>query len=178
MAWQDILIPMVRNLIGDLSDTPTYEDERIEQAIVTAGLIVSQEYPFQTTYTFDFSTPDLIPDPTETDTLDNAAVALFSLKAACILSMNSYQLAVGRGIRVRDGDSEVDTTGSFKGYADIIANGPCASYTKLLLSLSTKRGMNLGKAVVSPSSSGDQWGNRGYNGIWHIRSFWDSWASW
>lgn len=175
MAWQDILIPMVRTLIGDYGDIPRYANERIEQAVLTAALIVSQQYPFTTTYTLDFTAVTITPDPTETATLDNIAIALFSLKAACLLSVNDYQKAVGAGIRVRDGDSEVDTTGRFKGYSDIINIGPCGAYEKLLRDLVTKRGMNSGGAVTSPHGwGGDTWGNRGSNGIWHIRSFFDT----
>src|SRR4051812_44108982 len=110
MAWEDTLVVMVRNLIGDLGTVPVYSDERIQSAIITSGLIVSQEYIFNVAYIFDLSTPDMTPDPTETDTLDPIAVGLFTLKAACLLNTNSYQTALGGGIKVRDGDSEVDTT--------------------------------------------------------------------
>src|SRR5688500_10715162 len=126
MAWQDTMVPMVRVLIGDDTDTQRYESSRIEMAIVTAGLIVAQEYPFKTAYTFDLSLPEVLPDPTVI--LDSEAVALFTLKAACLLNLNTYQTAVGTGIRVKDGDSEVDTTGALRGYADIMRLGPCASY--------------------------------------------------
>jgi hypothetical protein len=178
MAWREVLIPMVRAMIGDLGDPQRYDDSRIEQAILTGGLIASQEYPFDTTYSFDFSAAEILPDPTESSTLDNEAIALFGLKAACILSVNDYQRAVGAGIRVRDGDSEVDTTGRFKGYSDIINVGPCASYTKLLLSLQQRASMVGGGAVSSPySTSVDTWGVRSVNGIWHIRGY-DYWLNW
>lgn len=177
--WQETLVQMVRTLIGDFSDTPRYENSRIEQAILTAALIVNQQYSFDVEYILDFSGVSITPDPTEPDSMDNAAVALIALKAACLLSLNDYQKAVGAGIRVRDGDSEVDTTGRFKGYSDIINIGPCASYEKLLRDLSTKRGMNTGGAVLSPYGwGGATWGNRDHNGTWHIRSFFDNWHLW
>jgi hypothetical protein len=70
-----------------------------------------------------------------------------------MLNLNSYQNAVGTGIRVRDGDSEVDTTSGFKGYKDILDNGPCAAYKKLLEKLRFEKSMNLGRAVTSPAST-------------------------
>lgn len=176
MAFADVLIPMVRNLIGDTSDTPTYEDERIEQAIITAGLIVSQEYQFDADYIFDFVSSDISPDPTSSSTLDNKFIALVALKAACMLSLNTYQTAVGQGISVRDGDSAIDTTTGFGGYRDIINLGPCASYNKLLNTLISAKSMSGGKAVFGPYSHGnlpfDNYGN------WRVSDFYDLWAYW
>lgn len=176
MAWNDIIVPMVRNLIGDVGDNPKYADDRIEQAIVTAGLIVTNEYEFSANYTFDFTTAEISPDPTEPETLDNAFVALVALKAACILSINSYQTAVTGGIKVVDDGSSIDTTSGFKGYSDIVALGPCASYNKLLQSLSVKQGMNNGKAVLGPYSCG----NTSFSvfGNWRITDFYNYWYRW
>ena len=173
MAWQDVLTPMVRVLIGDDTDTQRFDNARIEQAILVAGLLVTKDYKLSHDYTFDFSAVDISPDPTVVN--DTEAIALFGLKAACMLNLNAYQAAVSTGIRVRDGDSEVDTTGGFKGYSDIIALGPCGAYSKLLASLNNSRAMNVGRAVMSPFG-GDKapWGVRGINGVWHIRSLYDS----
>lgn len=149
--WQTVLTTMVRNLIGDTSTTsPTYSDARVQEAIVVSGLIAAQEFDFDTDYIFDLETPDISPDPVINN--DTIAMALFTLKAACILNQNSYTNAIGAGIRVRDGDSEVDTTGSFKGYRDILELGPCAAYQKLLKYRSFKDSMQRGKAVMSPLS--------------------------
>lgn len=165
MAWENTLTTMVRHLIGDLSTTPTYDDPRIQQGIVVAGLIVAQEYSFATDYTFDIDAPEISPDPTLTAYLDKEAMALFTLKTACILNLNSYQGAVGNGIKVRDGDSEVDTTGSFKGWKDIIDLGPCGAYKKLLDTLSQNKSMNVGKAVSTPASTD-------FTGFWGADSVW------
>jgi hypothetical protein len=154
MAWETTLTLIVRHLINDISAS-AYTDSRIQQAISVAGLIVAQEFDFNTEYTFDISTPDISPDPTETSTLDTVAMALFSLKAACMLTVNSYQNAIGTGIKVRDGDSEVDTTGSFKGYKDILEIGPCSSYQKLLKERTFRASMNRGKAIMSPFTHED-----------------------
>ncbi len=171
--WKTILTIIVRNLINDTAAT-TFTDERIHTAIAVAGLIVAQEYAFDVTYVFDLQAPEITPDPTVAATYDPVASALFSLKAACILNTNAYQSAVGKGIKVRDGDSEVDTTGSFKGYKDIIEVGPCGSYTKLLKQMTLNKGFGMGRAIFSPVSTGTSGGN----GIWHIRGFYDSMLGW
>lgn len=174
MAWETDLVVMVRSLIGDMTEPYAFEDDRLQQSIVVAGLLVSQEFDLDTEYEFDLSAPDISPDPT--DEPDLMAMALFSLKAACLLSLNSYQSALGGGIRVRDGDSEVDTTAGFKGYSDILTLGPCASYRKLLTDMVTKQGMNNGGAVMSPySDGGDAWGNRNSYGNWNPAEFWNIW---
>jgi hypothetical protein len=176
--WQTIIVPIVRHLINDLTLPYKYSDDRVEQAIVIAGLIVAQEYTFDTDYIFDIIGPNILPDPADEDSYDSAAVGLFGLKAACMLSMNNYQGAVVTGIKVRDGDSSVDTTGNFGGYKDIIALGPCAAYNNLLKTLLIRRGSNQGKAVLSPnSSSSSPWGVRGPWGVWGVRGFYDQFGS-
>ncbi len=171
MAWDDVLIPMVRNLINDTSDAPTYDDDRIEQAIMTAGMIVTNDFEFDVFYTFSFTTPDIDPDPTLPDTLDNEFIALVALKAACILSTNAYQLAVNNAISVRDGSSSVSTGVGLGGYADLLKNGPCGAYASLLEKLSVRAGMNNGGAVLGPHSCGDY--GPYYGSYYDTRSFYD-----
>ncbi len=171
MAWQDIMVQMVRYLINDTAVPYRYNDDSISMSIVVGGVIATREFPFTTTYNFDFSIPDIIPDPTLSATYDPDAIALFTLKSACMNSLNDYQSAIGAGIKVKDGDTEVDTTGGFKGYSDLLKNGPCAAYKDLVKSIGTLKGMNAGKAVLSPYSSG----NSSYRyGSWDIRGFYNS----
>lgn len=172
MAWDTVLPVMVRHLIDDVNDTQTYNDERVNMSILTAAILATQDYDFPTAYTVDFCAIDISPDPTAEATLDVAAIALFSLKAACILNFNKYQGSLADGIKVRDGDSEVDTTGAFGGYRDIIILGPCASYDRMLTKLSTLRSMNLGKAVVSPFSHEDLTQGQGGSTAGFFDSFW------
>ncbi len=150
MAWETTMVLMVRSLIGDMGSPPVYEDARIQTSIVVAGVIASQEYQFDTEYTLDLSTPDITPDPTDPSTQDDLFVALVTLKAACILSINTYQTATGRAIRVQDGDTSVSTGEGLKGYSDILKNGPCASYQQLLKSAGWKNSSGGGIAVLSP----------------------------
>lgn len=43
MSWQLEIPIIVRSWINDLSDSPTYSDERIQQLILVAGQYVSLE---------------------------------------------------------------------------------------------------------------------------------------
>lgn len=151
--WQTFIVNMVRSLINDVSEDPVFSDLRIQEAVCVAGLICAQEYEFTISYSFDMDQIDIVPDPV--DERDNLAIALFALKTACILNMNQYQNATGAAIKVRDGDSQIDTTGSFGGYRDILELGPCASYQKLLKQKQFKKSMGSGRAIMTPLSSPD-----------------------
>ncbi|MFA5759936.1 MAG: hypothetical protein WC942_11350 [Clostridia bacterium] len=112
--------------------------------------MVAQEHTFAIDYTFDLESYDITPDPVAYSY--NDAIALFTLKTACMLNQNQYITATGTGIKVKDGDSSVDTTAGFGGYKDILTLGPCAAYQKLLKSMALTRSMNAGGAVMSPFS--------------------------
>jgi hypothetical protein len=135
----------------------THSDDYIEQVLVTAGILVDAEITLGETYTYDITGPTISPDPvTEEDYL---AIALFPLKAACILLQGDYRTAIAQGIKVRDGDSAIDTSVSFRGWSDILTLGPCKSYNNLVWKLqstgATGAGV-IGGAVVGPyRSSGD-----------------------
>lgn len=178
MAWQTTLVTMVRNIINDLGTTETYDDNRIEEAIVISGIFVSQDYLLTTSYTFDVDAISIIPDPVVN--FDPIAIALFTLKASCMLSLNSYQTAIKGGIRVRDGDSEVDTTTGFGGYRDLLKLGPCGAYSNLLQVLSRRRSSNVGKAVGTPLNHWDHLlppFGYGPTGDGYNRSFFDSFCA-
>ena len=164
MAWQTTLVTMVRHLVNDLGGSNEFDESRIRESIVVAGIIVSQEYSFDHDYTFDLDSVDISPDPVSKN--DNAAVALISLRSACMLDTNKYQSAVKNGVRIREGDSQIDTTGSFQGYRDILQSGPCGSYKKLLSDLSHKKSMSLGGAVMTPITHIDlSYSNHGADGL-------------
>jgi len=158
------LIMVVRTLIDDFGDSPTYNDDRIRRALVTGGLIASQEVSLANTYTFDLKGVEITPSPVNKS--DDEAIALFTLKAACILDTNKLQDGVSNSIRVRDGDTEIDTSRSFQGYRDILILGPCATYQKLIKEAKIKNSMGIGKAIMSPITHEDYTGSRvaGCNG--------------
>lgn len=147
MSWDTTLVTMTRVLINDLGITKRQTDDNIAKAIVVGGVLLSQIFNFSRTYVWDIDKPGIYPDPCD----DTEAVALLPLKAASLINMGEYQLAISTGIKVRDGDSEVDTTQAFGGYKDILLLGPSAALDKILASKS----MRFGKAIVGPVSTSE-----------------------
>lgn len=149
-TWEVSMVTMVRAMINDL-DEATFTDEKIKTSIVTSGIVVGTEYDYSNDYIFDIEQLTITPDPVAVG--DNDAVALMSLRSACLLDLNKYQTGIGQGIRVKDGSSEVDTTAGFGGFKDIIIYGSCKSYEKLIKQLRQQRSMmSVGRAVFIPEN--------------------------
>ncbi len=145
--WDIDLVLMVRVLVNDINVPQTYTDEYIKRVLITAGILADSEIPFAFTYSYDISALTISPDPVVKD--DEVFISLVPLKSACILSQGAFQQALGQGIKVRDGDSAIDTSVSFKGYSDILRLGPCAAYEKLKWSIQASGASRLvGKAVL------------------------------
>jgi len=165
MAVNTSLVTMVRVLVNDFNSTE-WTDDQIKDAVGVAAQVVVGEYDFSTNYIIDLSIPDISPDPVTA--LDNAATALFGLKAACILNTNRYQKAVTNGnvgVKIRDGDSQIDMSSGFNGYRDILERGPCKSYDKLLTTLQYSRSMSLGKGIGTPLTHPDHTGPSSYSNV-------------
>jgi len=151
MSWDVDLVWMVRILVGDIDSPQKYTDAYIQRVIVTAGLIVDTEIVLSYDYVYNIGDVIISPDPVVND--DSIFMALVPLKAACLITQGEFKQAVGQGIKVRDGDSAIDTSVSFKGYRDILELGPCASYERLKWTLQASgatTGGGPGKAVVGP----------------------------
>ncbi len=153
MAWTTDLVLMVRVLINDLNLPQKNTDTYLQQVIITAGIIADSEIIFPFIYAYDISAITIIPDPVLSG--DALFQALVPLKAACIMNQGDFRLALGQGIKVRDGDSAIDTSVSFRGYKDILQFGPCAVYIQLKEDIQSgrtdgKRGDLIGAAVMGP----------------------------
>jgi hypothetical protein len=59
---------------------------------------------------------------------------LLLLKTECMLAKRAHFDAAGKGIRVRDGDTEIDTSVSFAGLRSLVNDpgGPCGEYDRAL----------------------------------------------
>lgn len=133
MSWQIEIPIIVRSWINDLSDTPTYSDERIQQLIVVAAQYVIQDVDLSQNYTINIVNPDISPDPTTLDKKDLDFISLTSLKASCILDQSSLRTrAATEGIRAALGPAQLSVGGGLRGYEVILNQGPCAMYTKLV----------------------------------------------
>jgi len=127
-----VLETILRQLINDTSDTPTYSDERLIQLLAVASFQVISDCDFPINYVVDFNTNTITPDPVDSDPPDDFFVNLCTLKAACILDRGNYRTAVGGGIKISDSGSLIDTVSALKGFTDLMKNGNCAAYQSLL----------------------------------------------
>lgn len=152
MAWQSSLVIMVRQLVNDTGATEEYTDATIEEAIAVGAMIAINDISFSADYVIDLDDPDITPDPTDSSTYDPLAIALFSLKAACILDSGKVRTNAGNeGIIVRDGDTVVDTKGlGGKGYTLLMKEGPCGTYAKLIDANCWKNVSGRGVGVFGP----------------------------
>lgn len=127
MSWSTELITMVRYLINDLSDTPTYTDERLTQAIVISASMMAQECSFDS-YTINVSDQTISPDPTD-GAKDIPFINLTALKTACFIDNSTFRTkAASAGITVKTGTHLVDSKGNLDGYKYLLENGACKAY--------------------------------------------------
>lgn len=142
MSWQIEIPIIVRSWINDLSDNPTYSDERIQQLIVVAAQYVIKEVDLPIEYTINIITPEITPDPTLLEVKDLDFIGLTALKASCILDQSSLRTrAVSEGIRAALGPAQL-SVGAGRSYEVLLNKGPCALYDQL------KDGYQMGEAKV------------------------------
>lgn len=165
-TWETDLVLMVRVLINDLNAPQKNTDDYIEQIIVTGGVLVQTEVDLAVSYNFDVGASTISPDPI--DNSDVVTQGLLALKAACISNQGSFITAVGQGIKVRDGDTAIDTSVSFRGFRDILEVGPCGAYERLKTDVQRANSQNLGKAVMTAFREG------GVQGIGTVSWYFDS----
>jgi len=144
--WDTDLVTMLRVLIGDLNSPQKNTDAYLQKILITAGILVSNEIDLNNDYIFDISAVTISPDPISLG--DIQVQALLPLKSACLLNQSDFRVALSQGIRVKDGDSSVDTAVSFGGYSDILKLGACAAYSKLVNQLSAAASSLVGGAVL------------------------------
>lgn len=173
MTWDVDLVLMVRVITNDIATPQKYTDAYLQQVIVTSAILADSQIAFPITYQYDISAITISPDPIVKG--DLIFQALVPLKSACILNQGNFQTAVGEGIKVRDGDSAIDTSVSFRGYRDILELGPCASYEKLLWEIQSGKSQGrsageIGNAVLSPFRA------PGTTGVRDISVFFDGFA--
>ena len=133
MTWDVNLVLMLRVLINDFNAPQTNTDTYLQRVLVAAGIFVNSQIELPEDYIYDISAVTITPDPLVSE--DAISEALIPLKAACIINQGDFQKAIGQGIKVRDGDTAIDTSVGFRGYKDILELGPCAAYDKLLWDL-------------------------------------------
>lgn len=150
MSWNIELPIVVRSLINDLSDTPEYSDERVQQLIVVAAQYVTKEINLINEYTIDIVNPNISPDPTINTSRDLDFISFVSLKASCLLDQSTLRTrAATEGIRAALGPASISVGGNIRGFETILKNGPCALYNELKMQHELGN-TQLIRAVLSP----------------------------
>jgi len=151
MAWQQILVTLVRNLTGDMTSPFRHSDETIEEIVITAALHVVMEVDFANTYTVNLSQYSITPDPVES-TAEVAFQILVALKAVEIIAAGEYRTASDKAISFKDGPSQLDTRGVADAKREILRDAEL-SYSRARTSYLTGDGLH-GVAVVTPYNIG------------------------
>lgn len=148
MSWNIELPIIVRTLINDISDTPTYSDERLLQIIVVAAKYVQFDVVLDHQYDLNIVNPNIIPDPTIDN--DSIFISLTCLKAACLIDQSSVRTkAALEGIRAALGPAQLSVGGSLEGLKLILETGPCAAYDELTSHWDVKEATAI-RAILSP----------------------------
>jgi hypothetical protein len=110
-TWDEIMVLIVRGLINDLTSTYTYDDEKIQQLLLTCAQLIKPEIDFNNIYTIDIGNMTLSPDPI--GTYDDGFINLVSMKTACLILQGELKNLAGGAVRVIDGPSQIDMSGAF-----------------------------------------------------------------
>lgn len=106
--WSTQMVMMLRYYINDLCDPPTYNNERLKEALLVAALQVTNEVDLIYNYNVDLDALSITPDPTLSNPKDENMMLLVGYKAAAIITMSEFKTASSKGLIVKDGSSMVD----------------------------------------------------------------------
>lgn len=149
MNWEIELIEILRALLFDLEETPTYSDSTLKRLLLVAAHYVVREAGFSD-YVVDISEAEIDPDPTSQDTANEDFVNLIALKAACIVDQGAARTANAGGILIRDDKAVVDFRDKAAKALEILKQGWCSTYEQALLEYRHDRSSATAAAVLSP----------------------------
>jgi len=153
MSWQGEMGTIVRYLINDVdSSSYSFSTTRIETSILVAAQLSSFNVDFGNEYTINVEGCSLSPDPTETDTKDDAFVSLVCLKAACMIIGVEIRSESGNAISIKDGPSSIDLRGVTSTLA-VLYKDLCEKYEAVLLDYRAGNAV-AGHAILGPYSPG------------------------
>jgi hypothetical protein len=112
----DTILIILRVLINDVSET-IYEDIDLNRIIVVAAGLVKQEISLDVTYTINYLTYTISPDPTE-----EAFINFTALKAAIILLRGELKEIASNTFKIVDGPSTIDTTMRYSSSKSLLEN--------------------------------------------------------
>lgn len=151
--WEDITIPMLRVLIGDIDSPQTYTDSRLHSVLLTSAYIVERELDFDYTYAVDIVGSGVTPDPSD----DEAFINLTVLKAACIITMSEFTTGLrqtdstGDAISVTKGPSSISKsrTNQLRLRQQFAEGGFCKAYADAKFEYQAGQA-SVGHAILGP----------------------------
>jgi len=156
MAWQDVMVPILRWLINDVESgslNVAYGSDRLEEVITVAAHLSLQDVTFDFTYTIDIESQSISPDPTANS--DTVFINLVTMKAACLIDTNTLRAkAVLSGLVAKAGPAVLQTEDHLRGFLAILEHGPCKAYDELKIDYMFGSG-KICRAVLSPFISND-----------------------
>ncbi len=153
MSWQGQMSTIVRYLVDDIdSSSYKYSDDRVETTLLVAAQLASLQVDFANTYTINVEGCSLSPDPTDTDTKDDAFINLVCLKATCVMLGSEIRSESGNAISIKDGPSAIDLRG-VTSTLTILYKDMCEKYDKTLLDYRLGNSI-AGQAILGPYSPG------------------------
>jgi hypothetical protein len=130
MSWQTDVPSLVRVLINDLTDLPTYSDDRLIQTILVAARYVQFDVVLDNSYQVDNINQIITPDPTINK--DEIFLCLLGLKTACIIDQSTFRSkAALEGVRAALGPALLSVNNHLSGFKEILEHGPCKLYADL-----------------------------------------------
>jgi hypothetical protein len=162
MSWQGQMSTVVRHLINDVDPAAyTFSPSRIETSILVAAQLTIMNVDFGNTYTINVEACSLSPDPTDTDTRDEAFIALIGLRAACIIVGSEIRKESGNAISIKDGPSAIDLRGVTQILA-VLYKDLCDKYEHSMLEYRAGHSV-VGQAILGPYSPGSDVVSRNYS---------------
>ncbi len=162
MSWQGEMGTIVRHLVNDVDPSNyKFSDERIETAVLVAAKLTVMNVDFANSYSINVEGSTLSPDPTDTETKDDAFVTLVCLRTACIIIGSEIRSESGNAISIQDGPSAIDLRGVSQTLT-VLYKDLCTKYDKLLLDY--RAGSSVaGHAILGPYSPGSDAISRNYD---------------
>jgi hypothetical protein len=151
-AWSQVMVSMLRTMVGDTATTQVFTDDDLELKLCVAAMLIKVDITFDVDYTIDVYGAAITPDPSTSDPADNSFMSLVCIKAACImergeamaLTKNDVQSVTDNGFSIKVGNTGANKIAALK------VNW-CAAYDKAKADYMASVVANgASRAVISP----------------------------
>jgi hypothetical protein len=157
--WENVMVIMLRSMIGDNLVPYTYSDRSLKSIIVVSTVMTLKEVDFIYPYVVDVYNTTISPDPVLYK--DNSFLGLVSLCAASMIADGEYRNASRYAVSHRDGPSHIDTKGIAENLKNVAKN-VAAAYNNALQDYKLGNG-SPGVSIIGPYNYNDNYLGYGNN---------------